>query len=391
MLGAYDPEPDYFFHWFRDSAVVIDALRVLFHDPRIEGNFLADLADFVHFSLSLQNLDGRRLTGSPWREAVAPDFRQFVRTEEDLSAAHGEAVSAETRVNPDGTLDISRWPRPQNDGPAMRAIALLQWRQSARLDAELSAAVDTLLAADLAFTRQPLARGLLRHLGRRKGPALLHAADGRRGARSRCRVARSSAAPKTTPPTVAPSRPRFSPSSMATGARICSSTNRVYWNRDAPSSKELDISVIFAAIHAGGGGPTHSARDPRMLATLGQLEALFDAEYAINRNRGAERGPAMGRYAGDVYYSGGAYYFSTLAAAEFCYRAAVHSPAAAALIARGDAFLQTVRAYTPPSGELSEQFDQHTGVQRSAQQLAWSYAAFITCAQARRQVSQHRA
>jgi glucoamylase len=93
----------------------------------------------------------------------------------------------------------------------------------------------------------------------------------------------------------------------------------------------------------------------------------------------------MGRYAGDVYYSGGAYYFSTLAAAEFCFRAAAHSPSMQ-LTDRGDAFLETVRAYTPPSGELSEQFDQRTGVQRSAQQLAWSYAAFISCAHARRRV-----
>jgi glucoamylase len=150
--------------------------------------------------------------------------------------------------------------------------------------------------------------------------------------------------------------------------------------------KELDISVIFAAIHAGGDSLTHSVRDPRMHATLARLEALFDAEYAINKNRGAARGPAMGRYAGDVYYSGGAYYFSTLAAAEFCYRAAARSPAMKGLMDRGDAFLETVRAYTPPSGELSEQFDQHTGVQRSAQQLAWSYAAFISCTHARRHV-----
>ncbi len=26
--AAYDPDPDYFFHWFRDSAIIIDALRV---------------------------------------------------------------------------------------------------------------------------------------------------------------------------------------------------------------------------------------------------------------------------------------------------------------------------------------------------------------------------
>ena len=151
--------------------------------------------------------------------------------------------------------------------------------------------------------------------------------------------------------------------------------------------KDLDISVIFAAIHAGGTATAHSVRDPRMHATLAKLEALFEAEYAINRHRGAGRGPAMGRYAGDVYYSGGAYYFSTLAAAEFCYRAAAQMPAMRGLINRGDAFLETVRTYTPPSGDLSEQFDQHTGVQRSAQQLAWSYAAFISCVHARRRVN----
>jgi glucoamylase len=105
----------------------------------------------------------------------------------------------------------------------------------------------------------------------------------------------------------------------------------------------------------------------------------------------------MGRYAQDVYFSGGAYYFSTLAAAEFCFRAAACDPSATglpgtqALFDHGDAFLETVRAFTPPSGELSEQFDQRTGEQKSAQQLAWSYAAFITCVAARREVIRSRA
>jgi glucoamylase len=103
----------------------------------------------------------------------------------------------------------------------------------------------------------------------------------------------------------------------------------------------------------------------------------------------------MGRYAGDVYYSGGAYYFSTLAAAEFCFRAAAFSlgegmPTAQTLLEHGDAFLETVRAFTPSSGDLSEQFDQRTGEQRSAQQLAWSYAAFISCTAARRQIIRKR-
>jgi glucoamylase len=95
----------------------------------------------------------------------------------------------------------------------------------------------------------------------------------------------------------------------------------------------------------------------------------------------------MGRYAGDVYYSGGAYYFSTLGAAEFCFRAAAGCEDAPRWVEKGDAFLATVRAFTPQTGELSEQFDQRTGAQRSARHLAWSYAAFISCLHARRAVA----
>ena len=90
-------------------------------------------------------------------------------------------------------------------------------------------------------------------------------------------------------------------------------------------TKELDIAVILAAIHSDSGAGTGRAFGAAIRACTRRsqrLEALFDAAYAINRGRSSERGPAMGRYSGDVYYSGGAYYFSTLGAAEFCFRAA---------------------------------------------------------------------
>jgi glucoamylase len=153
------------------------------------------------------------------------------------------------------------------------------------------------------------------------------------------------------------------------------------------STKELDIAVILAAIHTAEDRADDLVHDPRMHATLARLEALFDEAYPINRNRPAGRGVAMGRYAGDTYYSGGAYFFATLGAAELCFRAAAGSSDSARWIERGDAFLATVQAFTAPSGELSEQFDQRTGVQTSAKHLAWSYAALISCATARRAVA----
>jgi glucoamylase len=152
----------------------------------------------------------------------------------------------------------------------------------------------------------------------------------------------------------------------------------------------LDTSVILSVLHSRDGSDVHSARDPRMHATLDRLAELFDQLYPINHGRPRERAPAIGRFADDVYYSGGAWYAATLGAAEFCFLAA-DAPARggeerARWVARGDAFLATVRAFTPPSGDLSEQFDRRTGEQTSAKHLAWSYASFISCMTARRAV-----
>jgi len=389
VLAAYDPDPDYFFHWFRDSAVVIDALRLLSADGSVTSTLALEyFRDFVHFSLSLHELEGGALVAAPaWRARVVPDFVKFVRTDADLAAVRGELVSAEARVNPDGTLDISNWARPQHDGPPLRLLAVLRWVRDVSFEPELAGAVAALLRTDIAFTRSRWRipsfdiweeeKGLHYYTLRVAACSLEEGADWLEA--------------------------HGIEESDAQEARLCRADAEAivrmlddYWLPEAGyyrsrvlesgvrSAKELDIAVVFAAIHAA----THSVHDPRMQATLSQLEALFDAEYPINWSRPAGRGPAMGRYKGDVYYSGGAYYFSTLAAAEFCFRAAAGESVGErdrrVFIERGDAFLETVRAYTPISGDMSEQFDQKSGIQTSARHLAWSYAAFISCVAARR-------
>jgi glucoamylase len=392
VLASYDPDPDYFFHWFRDSAVVIDAVRLLLADGSLPAARALDyFRDFVEFSLSLTRLDGQALvTSSAWRAQVAADFAKFVRTDADLGAVRGELVAAEARVNPDGTLDISNWGRPQHDGPPLRLLSVLRWARGVTLDTGLAAAVETLIRADIAFTR-----------ARWRIPSIDIWEEEKGHHYYTLRVA-AAALEEGAHWLETDGDGHTDGHSDALEAQLCRADAKAilkmlddYWLPEAgyyrsrvlesttPSTKELDIAVIFAAIHAGGGQHnTHSVHDPRMHATLARLESLFDADYGINRERPASRGPAMGRYRGDVYYSGGAYYFSTLAAAEFCFRAG--------LVARGDAFLETVRAYTPPSGDMSEQFDQKTGAQTSARHLAWSYAAFISCVNARRNASRPR-
>jgi glucoamylase len=406
VLASYDPDPDYFFHWLRDSAVIIEAVRLLRADGSLgERAALEYFRDFVQFSRALFDLDGRALvTAAAWRTRVSPDFVKFVRADSELELVHGRSVAAEARVNADGTLDISKWARPQHDGPPLRLLAVLRWIRDGRLDAELAAAAAALVRADLEFTRDLWSTPSIDIWEEEKGhhyytlriaaAALAEGAAWLEGAGSYERAREAEG----------PQRNRAAEAGEAglchAGARAILELLDSYWlpearhyrsrvlESGAPTVKELDIAVIFAAIHGvGSGGDTrgaHTVHDPRMHATLARLEELFDAEYPINHNRPASRAPAMGRYKGDVYYSGGAYYFSTLAAAEFCFRAACADKVDRALIERGDAFLETVRAFTPSTGELSEQFDQKTGAQTSAKHLAWSYAAFISSVAARR-------
>jgi glucoamylase len=393
--ASWDPDPDYFFHWFRDSAIVIDAVRLLYEARYLGAEALRHFRDFVRFSLSLKALDGRALVESPhWRSKVSPEFVQYLRG--DLSSVSGDAVYADTRVNPDGTLDISRWSRPQHDGAPLRALAVRRWLRTLRRPTteptagEVFADAERLLRTDLALTarcwREPSLDIWEEELGHHYFTLRVSAAALNEGAewlRESGEAAEAAA--------------------LRAQAQAIRATLDGYWlpqeahyrsrvmPPDVKSTKLLDIAVILAAVHAADDGEdAHSVRDPRMRATLEKLEQLFDRLYPINRNRPRERAPALGRYEGDVYFSGGAYYFATLGAAEFCFLAAGTCSRGSSerdkWVTHGNAFLETVRAFTPANGELSEQFDQRSGEQTSAKHLAWSYAAFISCVVARRAV-----
>ncbi|HEY6454833.1 MAG TPA: glycoside hydrolase family 15 protein [Steroidobacteraceae bacterium] len=368
VLASYDPDPDYFFHWYRDASVVMDALRVLYERGTLGDEALQLFAQFVHFSLAADQIDGRVLVAQPqWRERVQPEFVRYLRPDDELAAAHGERIRGETRLNADGTLDISQWSRPQHDGIATRALTLTRWLQLPTLEPQVRDAASRLLKADLHYTRrhwlEPSYDIWEEDLG-------LHYYT----------LCTAAAALRDDPVCEAICRELDGFWDQSAGHY-----RSRFLHSGAASPKQLDIAVILAAVHTDLPGVRHSPGDPRMHATLDRLEELFADQYAINAQRPAGAGPAMGRYAGDVYYSGGAYYFSTLGAAELCYLAACRMAPAPARpwLQRGDAFLETVRAFTPPEGDLSEQFDQKTGTPSSARHLTWSYAAFISAAAAR--------
>jgi glucoamylase len=420
-IASYDPNPDYFFHWLRDSAIVIDALRVLIAERTLGLEAASYIADFVRFSLELCRLEGRALLShGGFRQKMDPAFLGNVRSDEELDQIVGDRVLGEVRYNADGTLDLLKWSRPQNDGPALRALALLRlWRLEAFRDHLGGASFRALLEYDLDYTlrhwREPCFdlweeisahhyhTRIVQHGALADGAAWMESAGD--GARARnYRLAAQELREHLDD--------HFDP---AEGVYLSFIANAEQSTSISPA-RRLDIAVPLGVIHSQRREGPHSVLDPRAFATLARLEQLFAKEYAINHLRGSDCAPAMGRYAGDVYYSGGAYYFSTLGAAEYYFRFAEAVGAGAviavsvenrflladmlaappealagaavpshlrqrlfqALFDRGDMFLAMVRKYTPRSGELSEQFDRTNGAQTSAKNLAWSYAAFIT-------------
>jgi len=408
--AAYDPDPDYFFHWFRDSAIIIDALRVAQAEGSEKQTAVERLREFVDFDLALRKLDGRELVRrGRFREKVQPSFLQYVRPDDEIAAVFGDSVLAEARVNPDGALDFTRWARPQNDGSALQVLALARWR-NARTDVDaLQVAMLNLVIGDLDFIQAHAAEhsfdiweeesGYHYYIQLAQAEALVRGAEWleETGDAARADGCRSAAGQLN-----------------ASLDAYWSAGDGYYRSRTGVvggvPEKTLDIAVILGVLHAGRAKGAHSVLDPKAQATLTALEDLFDAEYPINQQRPPERGPAMGRYGKDAYYGGNPWYLATLAAAEFYFRMAIalrsgagmpvtsenarfrerlgrESPAQAAFM-RGDLFMRTVQAYTPRSGDLSEQFDRATGAQTSAKHLAWSYAAFITAAASRRRADQ---
>jgi glucoamylase len=426
-MAAYDPKPDYFFHWLRDSALVADALREAIEDGTLGPAAIDRLVDFVEFSLKLCGLDGPKfLSEGGYPAWIEPSFEEHVRSRAEIAEVVGDEVLGEGRYDADGSLDVLKWGRPQNDGPALRAIAVMRFFALDAFRAKAAESAMTLLRYDLDHTlshwRRPCCdlweetigfhyhTRLVQQAALGAGAKFLVAAGDATRARA-CAAAASEILPDLD--------------------RHFDAQNGVYRGRlpesgpNAPSPRLLDIAVVLAAIHAGRRAGTHSVVDPKMLATLFALERLFEEDYPINRGRPEDCAPALGRYAGDRYFCGGAYYFSTLGAAQFYFLLAQaaaervdvrvteesRAPLAALLqtlpaslprgalaqrlrvalagaaFRRGDMYLATVRRFTPASREMSEQFSQIDGAPDSADDLTWSYACFVTALATRRRTA----
>jgi glucoamylase len=314
---------------------------------------------------------------------TTPACRRFLRERDEMFALSGDALLSEPRFNPDGTIDVFRWSRPQYDGPALRALACMQYIRAGGAE---SAELTKLLQHDLAFTLRQAGKPCVGPWEEPEANAHhYYVALAQLGAIVHGRAWLGDVAGEA------------SHAEHILRSRLedhWSERDQVYmaiWPaRTADAENLVDASIVLAVLDADLPEGPHNVADLRIQKTLNVIAAAFARALPINKTRSAGRAPMLGRYLGDKYFGGGAWYVTTLAAAEFHYRLALFpGQDCAALMDRGDEFMTAVRAFTPDSGELSEQIDRDTGLQRSASRLTWSHAAFVSAALRRSQAAVH--
>lgn len=382
-IGDWDPAPDYFFHWVRDSGIVMRTVAELMEDAEDDSGrdrWRNHFRDFVRFSLGLCDLDGATfLATSRHRETTRPDHQRFLRPDDEIRGLAGDALLGEPRFHPDGTIDVQRWSRPQYDGPALRALACLRYLAAG---GEADAALTRLLRLDLDFTRrhadatsigaweEPAENVHHYHVALVQLGALVHGRDWIDAAAEEVRL-------------------------RAGLDRHWSGRDGVYVairDSDGDAAEDrIDASQVLAVLDADLPEGRHSAQDDRVMATAAAIEDLFSRAFPINRDLPPGWAPALGRYRGDRFFGGGAWFVTTLAAAGLRYRRALcPGEDVAALVGQGDAFMATVRAMAGGVGPLPEQVDRTTGLPVSARDMTWNHAAFLSTVRLRREASARR-
>lgn len=367
-IASWNPEPDYFHHWVRDAAIVLRAVPLAIRaDPEARPFWLRFIDDFVRFSLTISDPAHDGPTVNPLRATALSDHQKFLRPDAELAALTGEAWLEEPRFAPDGTPDPEQWSRPQDDGPALRASALMSVLDV--LPETQSPEAEALIARDLSHVMRVAGRPCIgpweEAPPRRTTFTLIAEWDALdRG------FARSS-------------DPEMRAGADRLEALILTAQDKATggWRESIKAAEGVfDSATCLAILGARRCAGPFALTAPETRATITALETIFADLYPISR---AHSVPAIGRFAADVYFDGNPWYPTTLGFAELHYLIAAETGKTEAF-AKAEAWMHQIETVAPkPPGPLPEQFDRRTGTSTSSLDLTWSAAAFLEAAAAR--------
>ncbi len=388
-------DPNYYFHWVRDAALVMSALQ--------------------------QTL--------PF-DQQKPLFRDYIDLVNNHQQVWKITGQGEPKFNPDGSSYSLPWGRPQNDGPALRVIALtrhaLRLIENGGIDYVKSRLyggkipANTVIKRDLEYVSHNWTKHDFDLWEEVKGHHFYTRYVQRTalvlGAQLADRLGDHGAAKWY--------RKQAVELNQALEKHWSAEKNYILTTRNRVGGlpykhTNLDASVILAVNHASLPGLSFSATDERVIATAWKLIAAFKDIYPINNRFD---GTGIGRYPEDRYFGGNPWFLLTAGFAEYFYKLAESyqkdhrltvsdtskkffnkflglqfshgvisddlsvTEVISRLKKHGDQFLNRIKRHAGQDGRLDEQFDKYNGFMKSARDLTWSYASFLTAINAKRRL-----
>ena len=407
--------PNYYYNWIRDSALTMAVIEKLYRQNGPNHAYWGKLLkNYVRFSRRNQ------LTPNP------------------SGAADGGGLG-EPKFNVNGTAFTGAWGRPQNDGPALRAITLIafardliregqlryvhKWLYDGRLPSQ------SVIKVDLEYVAHHWSGKCFDLWEEIRGHHFFTLVVSRRAMVEGAQLAQELGDPgaakyyRQQAAAIALYLQKFwSPKQGFLRETIDGGGNR----------SGLDTAVILGVLHGATPDRYLAANNNWVMATAARLIEAFSHLYRINRLH-PNSAPAIGRYPEDVYNGvndsrGNPWFLTTLAMAQYCFtvrnefakskaidvtklnapflqmalsaagvnderlhygfaNVRLYNALEIGLARLGDKFFNTVLQFEGANGSLSEEFNRDTGAMQGARDLTWSFAAFITATWARRQTA----
>ncbi|KAF7348265.1 Glycoside hydrolase family 15 protein [Mycena sanguinolenta] len=388
--------PDYLFTWTRDSSLVFKALIDQFTSGA-DTTLLGQIQNFVTAEAIIQqvpNPSGTVSTGG----------------------------LGEPHYNIDETAFTGAWGRPQRDGPALRATAMINYANWLIKNTTTANVLNTLwpiIKLDLDYVASDWNQTTFDLWEEVSSSSFFTTAVQHRALREGATLATALGQTSVV-------------SNYQTQAANILCFLQSYWNptggyitaNTGGGRSGKDANTALASIHtfdpaAGCDAATFQPCSDKALSSLKVYVDAFRSIYTINSGIASNAAVATGRYPEDSYMGGNPWYLATSAVAEQLYDALIvwnaqgelnvtstslaffqqflpsvavgtytsststFTTLTAAVKTFADGFIGVVAKYTPAGGGLAEQYSRSNGAPVSAVDLTWSYAAALTAFSAR--------
>jgi glucoamylase len=360
----HTPGGSYYYHWARDGALTINTLY-----------------SFTNKSFSQKYTD---------------DYLKWIQLIQSKTDPNGIDIRIEPKYEiPSGNSYTGGWCRPQNDGPGLQAIALINSASNVakswptikyNLDYIISGynsdtcdLWEEITSKDFFWNRVTMAKAL--SLGSRFATSLGYSEDAEKW--------------------------------QNTADLIKSNIYSTHWNGFyyyEANNRPVDGAVIVGL--NDGYDEVDNFLDPlsyEIASTIYYYNLVFSNEYPINQKDKNLYGILYGRYPGDVYAGGNPWILTTAALSSLMYRISnrlksgyrmpqntldmwskalnvdfIPEDQISFFKSQGDGLLLRLKNYIKPNNfHMYEQIDKNTGQQISAYDLTWSYAEVLNALKSR--------